>query len=73
MNIEYIIEQRMKLQSTVRTLESFGIKIFNLKFFNSKEFKKNYNSWGDSTKKSFLIALGGKANMEKTRQFIEKI
>jgi len=71
MNIVNIIEQRIKLQSTARAIEAFGVKFVNVKFFNSNDFKKLYNSWDDSKKKNFLITLGGKTNLNQTKTFIE--
>ena len=72
MEIETIIQQRLKLQSTIAMLSNdFGVKP-DLKYICSKLFYDGkYSGWEQTKKNQFIVALGGKANFNKTRNFLE--
>jgi hypothetical protein len=65
-----IIQERLKLQTTQRYLEANGIHP-NTKFLTSKLFKKKYNSWLPYKRMIFLKNLAG-VHWEKMKERIEK-
>lgn len=70
MNIEYIIKQRLKLQSTVNALAEYGFEP-DLQYFCSKEFYEIYSKWDQTKQNKFIVLLGGKVNFSKTKNLIE--
>lgn len=70
MNITDIINQRLKLQSTVKALAEYGFEP-NLEYFCSKDFYEIYSKWDQTKQNKFVVLLGGKVNFIKTKNLIE--
>ena len=70
MNIESIIRQRLSLQSTKNLLDSqFSIPA-TLEYILSANFTSKFQSWDSVTQNRFIVALGGKANFNKTKRLL---
>lgn len=67
-NVEVVINQRLKLQSTETQLR----EVFNIKDVSNlyTEAKKNFINWDENKQKKFIILLGGKLNFNKTKEFL---
>ena len=70
-NILQIIEANASMPSVKKHLES-NFKFLNLKFLNSPNYIKYFLSWEEDKKNNFIKLIGGKANFEKTKKFLEK-
>ncbi len=68
--LNQIIQDRLKLQTTQRYLEANGI-LANTKFLTSKKFKDKYNTWPAYKKIIFLKNVAG-IYWEKMQERIEK-
>ena len=63
--LKNIIEQRLSMQSTRRTLfDQYCLKSYDLNYFNSQEFNDTYSKWNDEKKKKFLGLVAGAANLK---------
>ena len=76
-DLNYIIKGRFSLQSTQKLLaQAFGISI-PFKDLNSfildPETKFKFLSWGDETKKQFILTLGGRVYFKQTKKMIDLI
>jgi len=69
-DLNLIIEERLKLQSTQRYFEANEIKP-TIRFLASKRFREKYNSWPQYKKKIFLQYVAG-IHWKKMRERIEK-
>lgn len=54
-----IIEERLNLQSTRRNLEIYGVKNYNLNYFQSSEFGRLFKEWDQQKQEKFLKNLAG--------------
>ena len=72
-NIESVIEQRLKMQSNQRLLAAeFAILDFQLdKIVKSVYF--NYPFLKEEKKKKLINTLGGEVNYHKTKKYLEDI
>jgi hypothetical protein len=70
MNIESVILQRIKLQSTQRLLQQkFGITSYNIK--SLKVLAQN-SKWTDKEKKLFLNIVGGRNYLKFTESYFNE-
>lgn len=54
-----MVEERMSLQSTQRSLESYKLPKYSLNYFKSEEFSKVFTTWDEYKKQQFLKSLAG--------------
>lgn len=70
--ISKIINARLKLQSTIRSLEQdFGVRA-DFKYLTSDSFLSVYKTWDQSKQNKFLVVLGGRVNFKQTKSIIEE-
>lgn len=71
-NIANVIEQRLKLQSTQRNLESqFDMYIPSIRYL--KGVTEIFNSWDSDKKDSFIKLIGGRTNYQDTLNFLQNL
>lgn len=60
-NIKSVIEARLGLQSTQRTIDQYNlpVKIYNFNYFRSPEFAEVFKQWDEKKQSKFLTDLGG--------------
>lgn len=69
--IDLILQERMEIAATRTELLKFGVKKPSLDLFKSNLFQSTYKKWDDKTREKFLVCLGGVANLNKTKSYIE--
>jgi hypothetical protein len=57
--IRLIIEDRLSLQSTSRSLELYRLPSISLNYFESADFARIYETWDEFRKRSFLKTVAG--------------
>lgn len=67
-----IIEGRLAMQSTQRTLANYGVRIPSLSYILSEEFYSKYSNFSEIKKREFLEILAGRFHWTKAKQLIEK-
>lgn len=73
-NVESVIEQRLNLDTVRRQLSSIVGKFFlSWKECKAANFAKIYKAADDNTKNKFAHLLGGSANFEATKQFLQTL
>lgn len=71
MNVESVILQRCKLQSTQKVLDELGVVILPLK--NNKLYFKTPANFTPEDKKRLIITLGGRVNYRETEKLLQNI
>ncbi len=70
--LDYILDSRLKMQSTIRYLQLNKLPV-NKNFFLSETFKKKfYDNWTEFKKKDFLNMLAG-VKWREMKEIIENI
>lgn len=71
LEVTEVIKQRLNLQSVNRRIsDNYKITAPSLDKFTKSDFLRQFNSWADDRKTSFLIELGGPTNIKRTRNWI---
>lgn len=72
--VEGVILQRAGLQSIRRELETqFGVSNCSLNYMKSKDFRMKFLNWNESKRNSFYVTIGGRANFNSTKKFLEGV
>lgn len=70
-NIEYIIEQRLKMQSTQKYLkDKFSLSINNIGQLKESGIKNKYSTWSENKQSDFIKIIGGPRFFKITKNFI---
>lgn len=73
-DIEGIVKDRLRLQTVQRNFfNNLGILFPTLEKFKQDGFLRQYNNWELEQKNKFLIELGGQANLQQTKRWIDKL
>ncbi len=73
-DIENIVKNRLRLQTVQRNFfNNLGILFPTLEKFKQDKFLHQYNQWELEQKNKFLIELGGQANLQQTKRWIDKL
>lgn len=72
LNIQNLIEGRLAMQSTQRSLLTYGVKNPTISYIFSKNFYEKYESFNELQKKHLLQVLAGPINWWKAKQAIEE-
>lgn len=73
MSINNIINQRIKLQSTQDEVLKCDKSLDHpVKIINCIKTKK-YSNWPENLQNKFIIAIGGRANFNKTKNYLRGI
>jgi hypothetical protein len=58
--IETIVTQRIKMQSTIKALETnFGVEMSSISYLQSEKFAKKWAAWNDDKRLDFARTIGG--------------
>ena len=72
--VEIVIMRRANLQSIEHDLErKFGVRSLSLVYLKSNKFKGEFPKWDKSKQNSFYVTLGGRANFNNTKRYLEGI
>ena len=73
-DLENVIEERLKYQSTQRKLEqNFGVSIDSVGGIKEGVFLKKFTNWDDKKKNQFFVLIGGRANFDNTKDYIKSL
>ena len=73
MNLENVIDARLKLQTTQRQLDEYGIDIRSAKGLKTQKFAKVWAGLSDQNKRYVIGVLGGWANRQQTENYMQEI
>jgi hypothetical protein len=73
-DVENVIEERLKYQSTQRKLEQdFGVRIDSVKGIKGKTFLRKFDRWEPKKQNQFFVLVGGRANFKNTKIYIKSL
>ena len=64
-----IIEQRLKMQSTIKSLDGFDVKVEKISDISTVKFAKKWAEWSEEKRTEFARTIGG--NPWHTARYIE--
>jgi hypothetical protein len=71
--IEDIIKANLEAQSVQKTLKTkFGLSKFSFDTVFNNRYISNYPKWPEEKRTEFISTIGGRANFNKTKNFIEE-
>lgn len=73
MNLENVINQRLKLQTTQRQLAEYGIELSSAQGLKSARFAKTWNKLEEKQQWSLINIIGGYANRKITTEYLREI
>ena len=68
--LEYIIQSRFNLETNRRAIEKYGLSSLDLSV-NKYKVAAKYNELDKLEKRRFIELVGGYANKDETRQYLE--
>ena len=73
-NVENVIEERLKYQSTQRKLEqNFGVQFDSVTGIKGKTFLQKFDEWNPKKQNQFFVLIGGRANFKNTKSYIRSL
>ena len=70
-NIQSVIKERLKLQSTQKALEAdFALSNLSVEKILSSSMQQNLQGWDERKRKRFVQLVGGRAYVKETQEYL---